>query len=38
MARIICISDLHLGSNDTQGIYGNPINENFTQSIGTKKR
>lgn len=37
MARIICISDLHLGSNDTQGIYGNPINENFTQSIGTKK-
>lgn len=37
MARIVCISDLHLGSNDTQGIYGNHINESFAKSIGTKK-
>lgn len=38
MARIVCISDLHLGSSDSKGIYGESMSSRLTDSIGTDKR
>ena len=38
MARILCVSDLHLGSNDNKEVYGSPINDKLRDSVGIDKR